>query len=102
MAQVAEWSDFPSKQERLEQMKKLLENTRPTGEMLAVLEKLETSAADVGTAACIRPAEPGSAGVLSAAGQTLAQLLKRPEVSHIAVAFTLGGLEIDLPVASFN
>ena len=84
------WSDFQSKQERLEQMKKLLESTRLTGEMLAVLGKPETSAAGVGTAAFVPPAEPGLAGVSSAAGQTLAQLLKRPEVAveHLASILT--------------
>ncbi len=49
------WSDFQAKQERLERMKKLLQHTRLTPEML---EKADGQAA----------------------GQTLAQLLKRPEV----------------------
>ena len=54
------WSDFQSKQARTAQMKKLLESTRLTPEMLS-----QVALADVGTAA----------------GQTLAQLLKRPEVT---------------------
>jgi tRNA uridine 5-carboxymethylaminomethyl modification enzyme len=54
------WSDFQSKQARTAQMKKLLESTRLTPEMLP-----QVALADVGTAA----------------GQTLAQLLKRPEVT---------------------
>jgi len=54
------WSDFQSKQDRMAQMKKLLESTRLTPEMLS-----EVTPAAVGTAA----------------GQTLAQLLKRPEVA---------------------
>jgi len=54
------WSDFQLKQERTVQMKKLLESTRLTPEMLS-----QVTLADVGTAA----------------GQTLAQFLKRPEVT---------------------
>jgi len=70
------WADFQSKQARLAQMKKLLESTRLTPEMLSDL-----ATAHVGTAALGCPAEPGSAAPLSAAGQTLAQLLKRPEIT---------------------
>jgi len=68
------WHDFQSKQSRLEKMKKLLEATRLTPDML------ETTNAHVGTAA------PGPAGQSPAAlppaaiGQPLAQLLKRPEL----------------------
>jgi len=54
------WADFQSKQERTAQMKKLLENTRLTPEMLS-----QVTLTDVGTAA----------------GQMLAQLLKRPEIT---------------------
>jgi tRNA uridine 5-carboxymethylaminomethyl modification enzyme len=57
-------------------MKKLLESTRLTPEML------ESSRTHVGTDAIVRPAEQSSAALsLSAAGQSLAQLLKRPELS---------------------
>lgn len=68
------WSDFQSKQDRAAQMKKLLENTRLTPEMLS-----EVTPADVGPAAPGDPAEQRA--LSSAAGQTLAQLLKRPEVT---------------------
>ncbi len=57
------WDDFVSKQERLEAMKKLLETTRLTPDML------EGVAAGVETT-----------NLKGAAGQTIAQLLKRPEV----------------------
>ena len=70
------WSDFQKKQQRLVQMKTLLESTRLTPEML-----LGLTAADVGTAALGCPAEQSSAALLSATGQTLAQLVKRPEVT---------------------
>ena len=70
------WNDFQEKQRRLVKMKKLLESTRLTPEML------ESSRTHVGTDAIVRPAEQSSAALsLSAAGQSLAQLLKRPELS---------------------
>jgi tRNA uridine 5-carboxymethylaminomethyl modification enzyme len=59
------WEDFQAKQQRLENMKKLLESTRLTPDMLE-------SAALVGRAA----PQPSAA-----VGQPLAQLLKRPEVT---------------------
>jgi tRNA uridine 5-carboxymethylaminomethyl modification enzyme len=74
------WADFQAKQDRLAQMKRLLESTRLTAEVLAELEKREGVADHVGTDVLVRPAEQGSAEFSSAAGQTLAQLLKRPEV----------------------
>jgi tRNA uridine 5-carboxymethylaminomethyl modification enzyme len=70
------WNDFQEKQRRLAELKKLLESTRLTPEML------ESSKAHVGRDAIVRPAEQSSAALsLSSAGQTLAQLLKRPELS---------------------
>jgi tRNA uridine 5-carboxymethylaminomethyl modification enzyme len=77
------WTDFQAKQERLEKMKKLAESTPLTPEML---ERLATvSTAHVGTAALGRPAErssaaPDLADFSPSVGQTLAQILKRPEV----------------------
>ncbi len=75
------WADFQAKQERLSQMKKLMEATRLTPELLESIQRPETGDARVGTAAPGRPAEQSSAGLSSAVGQTLAQLLKRPEVT---------------------
>ncbi len=71
------WADFQAKQERLATMKKLLESTRITAEMISAL------AQDCGgTAAPGGPAEQDSAIISPAAiGQTLAQLLKRPEIT---------------------
>jgi tRNA uridine 5-carboxymethylaminomethyl modification enzyme len=86
------WADFRRKQERLAGMKNLLANTRLTLEMLAA-EKREAAAARVGTGAFVPPAEPGSAAMLAgAAGQTLAQLLKRPELTIEQLAPILGNL----------
>jgi len=73
------WADFQAKQERLEQMKRLLGSTRLTD---AMAERLEACHAEKRSDE--EPAVAGSpmTGVdwESAAGQTLAQLLKRPEV----------------------
>jgi tRNA uridine 5-carboxymethylaminomethyl modification enzyme len=58
----AAWTDFQAKQERRAEMKRLLENFRITPELLRV---------------CFS----GQTEMQSAAGQTLTQLLKRPEVT---------------------
>jgi tRNA uridine 5-carboxymethylaminomethyl modification enzyme len=85
------WADFQAKQVRLERMKKLLESTRLTTEMRGTL-------ADAPVKSChperseARPNEVEGPAVLftdqhavgfdnSSIGQTLAQLLKRPEVT---------------------
>jgi tRNA uridine 5-carboxymethylaminomethyl modification enzyme len=75
------WTDFRSKQERLTRMKKLLEEARLTTEMLESITPAGSGDAHVGTAAIGAPAEHSSAWLSSAVGQTLAQLLKRPEVA---------------------
>jgi tRNA uridine 5-carboxymethylaminomethyl modification enzyme len=80
------WRDYRAKQQRQAELAALLEKTRVTTEML---EKIE---ARVGAGALACPAErssaPDAAGggratqaLQGAAGQTLAQLLKRPEVT---------------------
>jgi len=74
------WADFQAKQERLLNMKTMLEGTRLTPEMLEHIRPAEASDAHVGAAAPGCPAEQSSPGLLSAAGQTIAQVLKRPEV----------------------
>ncbi len=58
------WGDYQAKQDRLEGMKKLLEGTRLTPQMLETLGGQISAALNGG-----------------AAGQTLAQLLKRPEIT---------------------
>ncbi len=69
------WAEFEKKQERLTNLKKLLETNRLTPAML------ETQAnAHVGTAAPGCPAEQSSAALAASTGQTLAQVLKRPEI----------------------
>jgi tRNA uridine 5-carboxymethylaminomethyl modification enzyme len=73
----AAWTDFQSKQRRYESMKHVLERTKLTTGMLEQIES------HLGIAAPGCPAEQSSAKAndcLSAVGQSLAQLLKRPEV----------------------
>ena len=69
------WSDFQSKQGRLANLKKLLETTRLTPEMLCSCHSEERSDEESAVAA----ATPAAWG--SAAGQTIAQFLKRPEIT---------------------
>jgi tRNA uridine 5-carboxymethylaminomethyl modification enzyme len=69
----AEWSDFQTKQARYESMKRFLERTRLT---TAMLEK-------IGDRVGIADAEdrrPKTDDCIAAIGQSLAQLLKRPEI----------------------
>ena len=74
------WNDFQNKQQRLEAIKKLLERTRLTPEMLDTIfpchseERSDEEPAVAGSAT--EPARDWS----SVIGQTCAQLLKRPEI----------------------
>jgi tRNA uridine 5-carboxymethylaminomethyl modification enzyme len=73
------WADFQAKQERLEKMRKLLESTRLTDAITESLkachseERSDEESAVAGTAEA-----KGEWG--SSVGQTIAQLLKRPEI----------------------
>jgi len=86
------WSDFQLKQERLSALKKNLENTRITSEMIETLtaahaeqeakinschtERSQSEGEEPAVVTSAKAADPSSA-----VGQTLAQLLKRPEVT---------------------
>jgi len=87
------WNDFRAKQERLENMKKLLERARLTPEILATLSS-SISSCHSEERSDEEPAVPASAteparGWNAAIGQTLAQLLKRPEVGIEQLASAL-------------
>jgi len=79
------WADFQAKQQRLQRLKTLLETIKLTPAMLAEPEKTdEVSHAPVGTdvPACLAEQSWAAMTPLPAAtGQSLAQLLKRPEVT---------------------
>ena len=68
------WADFQAKQERLTKMKMLLESTRITPEILRRCSSEEQSEKGSSVGEAVRSEWQ------SAIGQTLAQLLKRPEV----------------------
>ena len=86
------WADFQSKQERLIALKKKLEATKITSEMTAQITAAQRSEADAlnschsehSQSEGEEPAVGSSAtttDLSSAVGQTLAQVLKRPEVT---------------------
>jgi tRNA uridine 5-carboxymethylaminomethyl modification enzyme len=86
----AAWDDFQNKQQRLESVKKLLERTRLTPQMLANLGHSEKRSEE-------EPVVAGSAAGprdwSSAIGQTCTQLLKRPEIIIEQLAPILRELE---------
>ncbi len=71
------WGDFKSKQERLAKLKQLLENTRLTPEWLSHCHSEEQSDEE----SAVAGSTPAAGSWEPATGQTLAQLLKRPEVT---------------------
>ncbi len=70
------WADFQAKQDRLSRMKKLMEQTRLTPEMVIACHSDEPSGEESSAAGIA-----SGNGWNSAAGQTIAQLLKRPEIT---------------------
>lgn len=83
------WNDFQAKQERLENIKGLLERTRLTPDMLSSLSSCHSEErSDEEPAVPARATEPAR-GWNAAIGQTLAQLLKRPEVGIEQLASAL-------------
>jgi tRNA uridine 5-carboxymethylaminomethyl modification enzyme len=79
------WEDFEAKQQRLENLKKLLERTKLTAAMLeqifaASSVRVETGDSPVGSEHIAEVAHLSPATVGAIVGQTCAQLLKRPEI----------------------
>jgi tRNA uridine 5-carboxymethylaminomethyl modification enzyme len=85
----AAWNDFRSKQQRHESMKQLLQCTRLTAPMLEhVVKSAEPcsagqprAAVPTESAAAANDQRPTTSDCLSTVGQSLAQLLKRPEIT---------------------
>jgi tRNA uridine 5-carboxymethylaminomethyl modification enzyme len=82
----AAWSDFLAKQQRHESMKAVLESTRLTTQVLEQIAVMDTDRGGPGLRS--GQAEQGSTAIpdpqsdyQSAIGQSLAQLLKRPEIT---------------------
>ena len=78
----AAWSDYLAKQERLQAVKLLLEKTRVTSR---TIEEITAQA----PAGALCAADGTAANLLPTVGQTLAQLLKRPEIKIEFLAPTL-------------
>jgi tRNA uridine 5-carboxymethylaminomethyl modification enzyme len=75
------WQDFQAKQDRLMEMKKLLEHTRLTPAMLGTITNSHSEErSDEGPAGAGDTTELDG-DLTSAIGQTCAQLLKRPEIT---------------------
>src|SRR5580693_1338728 len=79
------WNDFQAKQQRLQNMKILLERTKLTAAMLeqifaASSVRVETGDSPVGSEHIAEVAHLSPATVGAIVGQTCAQLLKRPEI----------------------
>jgi tRNA uridine 5-carboxymethylaminomethyl modification enzyme len=83
----AAWADFQAKQERLVKMKHLLESTRITADILNTCHSEKHSDEEPAVAASASAAAWGPM-----TGQTLAQLLKRPEVTIEQLAPALRSL----------
>ena len=85
----AAWNDFLSKQQRHESMKQLLQCTRLTAPMLEQMAGLSADCVVPGLrpgqaeqrSATANDQRPTTIDCLSAVGQSLAQLLKRPEIT---------------------
>jgi tRNA uridine 5-carboxymethylaminomethyl modification enzyme len=94
----AAWSDYLAKQQRLESMKQLLEQTRLTSALLEKISPTEICHPERSEAQPNEVEGPGvslvQANQLSATtGQTLAQLLKRPEIIIEHLVPALRGLD---------
>jgi tRNA uridine 5-carboxymethylaminomethyl modification enzyme len=74
------WEDFQAKQARAESLRKLLERTRLTGEMLESLTSSHSEKRSDEESAVFGSTTELARDWPSALGQTCAQLLKRPEV----------------------
>jgi tRNA uridine 5-carboxymethylaminomethyl modification enzyme len=93
----AAWADHLAKQERMRAMRDLLESTRVSGEMSALLRK-EVSSLEFQASSEEPPKPQAGASKLEAGsflGLTLAQLLKRPEVRIEALVPLLARLMPD-------
>jgi len=85
----AAWADFEAKQQRHQSMKDLLDRTRLTTAMIEQIAEVNTDCVGPGlrpgqaeqTTATANHQRPTTNDWISAVGQSLAQLLKRPEIT---------------------
>jgi tRNA uridine 5-carboxymethylaminomethyl modification enzyme len=91
------WAEFEAKQQRLEEVKQVLERTKVTGAMAGEISRACFGAGEGGRAALDldgrgRPSPHEPCDLSSAVGQPLAQLLKRPEITIEQLAAVLRDL----------
>ncbi len=92
----AAWADFQAKQQRHARLRQVLETTRVTAGMLEEIEQSALSSQHSAVEASARPSGDDSAAagsLASALGSTLAQLLRRPDVTIEDLATVLRRLE---------
>jgi tRNA uridine 5-carboxymethylaminomethyl modification enzyme len=75
------WKDFQAKQERLQDIRQLLERTKLTAEMFETLASCHAEPRSDEESAIAASVTTATRESMSAPGQTCAQLLKRPEVT---------------------
>jgi len=83
----ATWVEFEAKQRRLEDVRQALERTKVTGQMAREIEHAALAAGESSGTGVSAPHD-----LSSAAGQSLAQLLKRPEIVIEQLAPVLANL----------
>jgi tRNA uridine 5-carboxymethylaminomethyl modification enzyme len=74
----AAWTDFQAKQQRMEEMKRLLERTKATGE---IAEWIAVELRSTGQPGAAVPTCSVAVDLSATVGQPLAQMLKRPEIT---------------------
>ncbi len=87
------WEDFQNKQERLRNLKKLLEGTRFTPDCAQTLKQCHSERAQSEGEGPAVPDGMKGPDLTSTLGQTLAQLLKRPEITIEQLAPVLRQLD---------
>jgi tRNA uridine 5-carboxymethylaminomethyl modification enzyme len=75
------WADFQGKQERLESLRQMLEKTKLTSAMVEKIEHAASTYAGSGSEAGGVAGQASDPTLSSAIGQSLAQLLKRPQIA---------------------
>ena len=80
------WAEFEAKQRRLEEVKLVLERTKVTG---AMAEEIAVELRSTGQPGAAVPTCSVAIDLASAVGQSLAQLLKRPEITVEQLAVVL-------------
>ena len=90
------WTDYLAKQQRMESLKRLLEQTRLTPAMVEKIEAVAVSRNHAGTGEESSATNVSDLNLSSAVSQTCAQVLKRPEITIENLVPILRDLDPDL------